>query len=348
MQGDARVGIVGYGLAGAVFHAPLIAATPGLRVAAIVTSDADRRERAQREHPQARVVGRTAEMLGDVDIVVVAAANRAHVPIARAALAAGADVVVDKPLATTAGAGRELVDEARRAGRLLTVFQNRRWDGDFLTLRRLIAEGALGGILRFESRFERWRPEVAAGAWRERPDPEEGGGLLLDLATHLVDQAMVLFGRPRAVYAEVERRRQSAEVDDDVFLALEHAGGERSHLWASAIAGAPGPRFRVLGRRAAYVKEGLDPQEASLRAGARPGEAGWGAEDAELWGRLAAGDSERRVPTERGAYEEFYAGLVRAVREVAPSPVDPLDSVSGLEVLEAAARSARAGTVETL
>ncbi len=337
---DTRVGIVGYGLAGAVFHAPLIAATPGLRVEAIVTSNPERSRRAARDFPDARVVPSAQEMLGEVEVVVVAAANRAHVPISREAIAAGAAVVVDKPLAPTAAAGRELVEEARAAGVLLTVFQNRRWDGDFLTLRQLLAGGDAWRDHAPRVALRALAPAGQPGAWRERADPEEGGGLLLDLGSHLVDQAMLLFGRPPLVYAEVERRRPGAAIDDDVFLALDHEGGVRSHLWASAVAPALGPRFRALGSKAGYVKPGLDPQEAALSDGARPGDPGWGAEDEERWGRLIVGSDERAVPTRPGAYEEFYAGVAAALRDVAPAPVDAMDSVAGLEVLEAAARSA--------
>jgi predicted dehydrogenase len=345
---DLRVGIVGYGLAGAVFHAPLVAATPGLEVAAVVTSNAERRERVTRDHPGARVVGSVDELLGEVDVVVVAAPNRHHVPVARAALGAGAAVVVDKPLATSAVEGRELVEEAGRAGQLLTVFHNRRWDGDFLTLRGLIEAGELGQVVRLESRFDRWRPEVAGDKWRERADPAEGGGLLFDLGSHLVDQAIVLFGRPASVYAEIRNVREGAVVDDDVFVSLEHPGGERSHLFASVVAGEPGPRFRALGLGGAYVKEGLDPQEDALRAGARPGDEGWGREPPQAWGRMVAGETARPVETMPGAYEEFYARLVVALREDGPPPVDPRDAVAGLEVLEAAARSAREGQTVAL
>jgi predicted dehydrogenase len=348
MASDLRVGIVGYGLAGAVFHAPLIAATPGLQVAAIVTTNPERRAQAEREHSGVRLVESVDDLLGEVDVVVVATPNRQHVPVARAALDAGAAVVVDKPLATSAAEGRELVEEAKRTGPLLTVFQNRRWDGDFLTLRWLVEEGELGRVVRLESRFDRWRPEVSAEKWRESADPAEGGGLLFDLGSHLVDQAMVLFGRPRSVYAEIRAVRKGAAVDDDVFVSLEHSGGERSHLFASVVAGEPGPRFRALGLAGAYVKEGLDPQEDALRGGARPGVEGWGREPRERWGRLAAGDEVRPVETRPGAYEQFYTSLVAALREGAPPPVDPRDSVAGLEVLEAAARSARERTVVAL
>jgi predicted dehydrogenase len=348
MPEDLRAGIVGYGLAGSVFHAPLIAATPGLAVTAIVTGNPERRERAQREHPGAAVVEHPEEMLDSVDVAVIATPNREHVRLARLAFDAGVDVVVDKPLAVSAAEAREVVEEAERAGRVLTVFQNRRWDGDFLTVRRLLDRGELGRVVRFESCFERWRPQVKTGAWRERGDAAEGGGLLLDLGSHLVDQARVLFGHPVAVYAEVERRREGAEADDDVFLALEHPDGVRSHLWANSVAADHDLRFRVLGLDGAYVKDGLDPQEAALGDGARPGDSGWGRERDERWGRLFTGEDQRTVETEPGAYELFYAGLVAALREGAPVPVDPRDSVAALEVLEAAARSARERETVTL
>jgi predicted dehydrogenase len=344
---ELRAGLIGYGLAGAAFHAPLVAATPGLRLAAVVTSDPGRVEAARRAFPEAAVVGSVEELwglAGGLDLAVVAAPNRFHVPLAEAALAAGLAVVVDKPLAPSAAEGRRLVASARRRGRLLTVFHNRRWDGDFLTLRRLVEGGALGRVLRFESRFERWRPQPPEG-WRQRGDPAEAGGLLFDLGSHLVDQAMVLFGPVRRVYAELAAVYEGAAVDNDGFVALEHVSGVRSHLWASALAGLPGPRFRVLGTRAAWEKHGLDGQEAALRGGKPPGGAGWGEEPQERWGRLGAGERVEKVPTEPGAWPWFYRSLVAALREGAPPPVDPEDAVAGLEVLEAARRSAAEGRV---
>lgn len=345
-----RVGLIGYGLAGSAFHAPLIAATPALRLARVVTSRAERARQAEREHPGVQVV-QTPEQLwaraAELDVVVVASPNRTHVPLARGALQAGLAVVVDKPLAASAAEARHLVEEAERLQRPLSVFQNRRWDGDFLTLRRLLGEDALGRVLRFESRFERWRPEVRPG-WREQPAPEDAGGLLYDLGSHLIDQALVLFGPARHVYAELERRRPGAEVDDDAFVALTHDAGVRSHLWMSAVAAQPGPRLRVLGSRAAYVKQGLDVQEAALRRGLRPGEPGWGEEPEAAWGRLGSDDDARAVRTEPGAHQRFYALLAEALRTGAPLPVDPRDAVAGLEVIEAAQRSAREGRVVSL
>jgi predicted dehydrogenase len=346
--GELRVAIIGYGLAGRVFHAPLAASTPGMRVAAIVTSDPARAQGAGREHPGARVLASAEELWADpaaLDLVVVAAPNRAHVPLARAAIAAGIATVVDKPLAPTAAEGRALADEARAAGVPLSVFHNRRWDGDFLTLRRLLAEGALGRPTRLESRFERWRPEVDASRWRELPDPAEAGGLLADLGSHLIDQAIVLFGRPVAVHAELDARRPGALVDDDCFVALTHPGGERSHLSASVLAADDPPRLRAVGLGGAYVKHGLDPQEAALRDGARPGP-GWGAEPEEAWGRFYDGAGSRVVPTVPGDYPAFYAGMARTLREGTPPPVDPNEAVAVLEVIEEA-RAAAGGASNT-
>ncbi|MBX5440087.1 MAG: Gfo/Idh/MocA family oxidoreductase [Solirubrobacteraceae bacterium] len=339
---SARVGLVGYGLAGRAFHAPLIAAEPALTLAAIVTADPERRARARAEHPHAALLDDAAELWArraELDLVVVASPNATHVPLARAAIEHGLDVVVDKPLAASADEAEALLGEARARGRLLIPFHNRRWDGDFLTVRRLVETGALGTVVRFESRFERWRPEVAGG-WREDDDPAQAGGLLYDLGAHLVDQALQLFGPAAAVYAEVEARREGARVDDDVFVAITHAGGVRSHLWASMLAGQAAPRMRVVGDGATYVKHGLDPQEAQLRAGAAPGDPGFGEEPPERWGTLGAGAGVRAVPTEAGRYQAFYTGVVSALRGGA-LPVDPVDAIAGLRVIEAARRSAR-------
>ena len=333
-----RTALIGYGLAGRAFHAPLIAAVEGLELAAVVTRDEERREAVGREHPGARLLDSADDVwasAGDFDLVVVAAPNRAHVPLARASVGAGLPAVVDKPLAATAAEARDLIDDARRAGVMLTVFHNRRWDGDFLTARQLIADGELGRVMRFESRFERWRPEIPAG-WRESGDPEDAGGVLFDLGVHLIDQALQLFGPIDSIYAELDARRPGARVDDDAFVALEHASGARSHLWMSAVAADLGPRMRVLGDRAAYVKRGLDVQETALRAGGSPDEPEWGEEPESGWGVVGAGEEWAPVRTEPGAYQRFYEGVERALRTGAPPPVDPDEAVATLEVIDAA------------
>ena len=341
---DLRAAIIGYGLAGSVFHAPLIASTPGLAIASIVTGNPERQEQARREHPGARTLSRPEEVWGSAsehDLVVIAAPNNAHVSLARAAIDAGLPTVVDKPLASTAAEARALVAHAREAGVVLTPFHNRRWDSDQLTLRRLIAGGELGDVLRYESRMERWRPALKpGGVWRETATAAEGGGVALDLGTHLVDQALVLFGPATHVYGEVDARRGGA-ADDDLFIALRHASGTTSHLWASLTAAAPGPRLRVLGSNAAYVVAEVDGQEDALRAGARPaGDPTWGLEPRERWGRLAHGEQSAAVQSEPGDWLAFYMGLARAIGAGDPAPVDPGDAVSVLEVLEAARSSA--------
>jgi scyllo-inositol 2-dehydrogenase (NADP+) len=334
-----RAAVVGYGLAGSVFHAPLIAATPGMAVTTVVTSNRQRADRARREYPGVRVEASAEpvwERASEHDFVVIATPNDTHVPLASRAIEAGLAVVVDKPLAATSAAARGLVEQAERRGVVLTVFHNRRWDSDQLTLRRLLHAGSLGEVHRHESRFERWRPELRAGAWREETAPREGGGLLLDLGTHLVDQAIQLFGPPEQVYGETDRRR-GGPAEDDVFLALRHASGVRSHLWVSSVAGAIGPRLRVLGSDAAFVVQELDGQEDALRDGSRPeGAADWWTEPEERWGRLFRGDESEPVPSESGAWPRFYRELAAALRGEGPPPVDPWDAVKVLEVIERA------------
>ncbi|GAA2713672.1 MULTISPECIES: Gfo/Idh/MocA family oxidoreductase [Streptomyces] len=351
-----RVGLLGYGLAGSVFHAPLVAATDGLVLDTVVTANPDRRDQALAEHPGVRVAGTADELwarAGELDLVVVATPNRTHVPLARAALEAGLAVVVDKPLAATAAEAESLARLAASRGLLLSAFQNRRWDNDFRTVAKLIDDDALGQVQRFESRFERWRPHPKGG-WRESGDPAEVGGILYDLGSHLVDQALTLFGPVTTVYAEADVRRPGAEADDDTFIALTHTGGVRSHLWMSATAAQLGPRFRVLGSTAGYVKYGLDPQEAALREGLRPGTApSWGVEAESAWGRLGAGESPltgggEPVRTLPGDYPAYYAAVAEALRTGGEPPVTAWEAAAALRVLEAARESATKDTTVTL
>jgi len=345
-----RVGLLGYGLAGRAFHAPLIAATAGLELTAVVTRDPERRAQLRAAYPSAAVLDTADELwarAGSLDLAVIATPNSSHISLARAALEVGLPAVIDKPFAATAAEARALVGDARARGVGLTVFQNRRWDGDFLTVKKLVAGGALGAVHQFESRFERWNP-VPKGGWRERGEPEEAGGLLFDLGSHVIDQALQLFGPVRTVYAELDRRRPGVVVDDDAFVAVTHVSGVRSHLWMSKVCAQRAPRFRVLGARAAFTKYGLDGQEAAMAAGAVPGAPGWGDEIPEHWGVLGEDPSPTRLRTEPGGYPQFYAQVAAAIRNGSAMPVDPDDAIAGLEIIEAAQRSAARGQVVEL
>jgi scyllo-inositol 2-dehydrogenase (NADP+) len=333
-----EVGLIGYGLGGATFHAPFIAATPGLRLAAVMTSDPARRHGVTERYPQARVVAGVDELLRvtpALELIAISSPNDSHYPLARAALDAGRHVVVDKPFAVTSAQARELADIARQRGVLAMPFQNRRWDGDFLTVRKLIAEDRLGRVFRFESRFDRWRGEPKPG-WMRDDWVNRAENIVHDIATHLVDQALVLFGRVTHVYAELTARRAGVVSFDDAFLALTHASGVSSHLYMSASAGQPGPRMSVFGSKAAYIKHGLDVQEDALRSGMRPVDPGYGEEPREKWGTIAGPGVNEVVPTVAGAYPSFYAGVARAIREGAEPPVPVADVVAGLEIIEAA------------
>ena len=344
---DIGVGLVGYGLAGRLFHAPYIAGVDGLRIRAIATADADRRARAAAEHPDADMVGSVDALLAhpDVEVVVVATPNRSHASIGTRALAAGRHVVVDKPIAMTVPEAEALIEAADRAGRILSVYQNRRWDGDFQTVRSLLDRGVLGPIDSLEARFERWGD--VGPEWRESAG--EAGGPHRDLGAHLVDQSLVLFGDAARVYSQMDRRRQGSRVEDSTFVAIDHVNGVRSRLWTSLIAARPGPRLRIRGLAGEYLRVDLDPQEQQLLDGLRPGDPGFGEEPADRWGSVVSRDgSTVIVPTLPGDYRPFYELLRDAVRGVGDRPVDPADSVRGLRVLEAAERSAQSGMVETV
>lgn len=341
------VGIVGYGLAGRSFHAPFVEAVDGLHLAAIVTSDPERGARATAEHPGAAILGRVDELLerADVELVVVATPNRLHVPIGLQSLVAGRHVIVDKPIAMDVREAEALIDTASRSGRLLSVYQNRRWDGDFLTVRRLLSEGVLGPIDSLESRFE--RSSRVGPEWRE--SGLEAAGPLRDLGAHLVDQSVILFGPARRVWAQLDRRRPATEVNDSAFVAIDHESGVRSRLWMSLIASHVGPRIRLRGVAAEYVKDDLDVQEAQLVGGMSPSSPGFGVEPAERSGRLYRPDGATSpIPTERGRYIAFYELLRDAIRGLGPLPVDPIDSLRVLRVLDAAEAAATTGTAQTL
>jgi predicted dehydrogenase len=337
-----------------VFHAPFIAAEPRLELAYVVTANPERQRQVLDRYPGVAVLASFEEFLHQVEevaLVVVSTPNATHVAFAEAVLRHAVPVVVDKPVAPTADEVRQLADLALAESTVVVPFHNRRWDGDFRTVMSLLEAGELGTLHTFESRFERWQPQVSTGpdrAWKRDGSPGAAAGIVHDLGTHLTDQAVVLFGRPDAVYAEVACRRPGAEVDDDAFIALCYPDGPRVHLWASAVAADQGLRFRLLGSAGAYTKSGMDVQEAVLMAGSLPGAQSWGEEPESSWGHINTGAELRAVPTRPGAYGLFYAGIAAFLLDGASPPVDLADALLAAQIIEAALSSARTGTVITL
>ncbi|MEO8052661.1 MAG: oxidoreductase [Acidobacteriota bacterium] len=331
-----NVGLVGYGLAGSVFHAPLIGSIPQLRLSKVVTS---RVEQVAKDLPGVTAVPDIKVVLADpfIDLLVIASPSANHFEHATAALLAGKHLVVDKPLATTAQEADELIALAESQGLILSVFQNRRWDGDYLTACHSIEQGWLGKVLHYEVHFDRFRPQIKAG-WREEPGP--GSGILYDLGAHLIDQSLHLFGMPRAVTADIIAQRPGGKVEDYFHLLLDYEP-LRVILHAATLVPHPGPRFTVHGDGGSFLKYGLDGQEDALKQGTRPGDPQWGEDQREYYGELTpAGGVTRKVATLRGGYEKYYEALAACLLTGSPPPVDAHDSRNGLMVIEAAQRSA--------
>jgi predicted dehydrogenase len=331
-----RFGLIGYGFGARYFHAPLIASAVGCELVAVATRSGERRALVAGEYPDACTVDDLAGLVAaGAEAVAVSTPADTHIPLCRQALELGLAVVVDKPFALTAADARATVELAERLGVPLSVYQNRRWDSDFRTVRALADGGVLGEITRFESRFER----------RQSGPPAAGGGTLLDFGSHLVDQALQLLGPVRTVYGEMHHRDERGGLDDDVFVALTHTSAAHSHLWGSWVQFAPGPRFRVTGTSATYVIDGVDSQEEHLVAGRTPASEGdaWGTEPQNRWGRLHDGKRVVVHPTERGRWDTYYPAFAAAVRGSGPVPVNPQDALATAEVLDAARASAAQG-----
>lgn len=333
-----RTGIIGFGLSGRVFHAPFIATNPEFRLDLIATASPERAAQARQQHPDATIVDSPQELLeraGDLDLVILASPAHVHLEHGIAALEAGAGVVIDKPFVPTVLEAKKLIAKAEETGRLLTVFQNRRWDGDFRTLRTLIESGRLGAVHRFESTFERWGGAVR-DRWQDTTTIAQGAGISFDLGSHLVDQALQLFGPATVEHAEIRVLREGGVSDDDSFIVLLHAGGIRSHLTMSRVAGQAGPRFRALGSESSYSVYGLDGQEPMLKIAQWPGSEGYGVTPPSLWGHIGVGDDLSAVPTEAGDYPAFYAGVADSILRGAPAPVDPRESLEVVRIIERA------------
>ena len=343
----ARVVLLGYGLAGRVFHAPLIGVEPGLELAAVVTANPERQAQARADLPGVDILSTAEEAWAyDADLAVIATANSAHVPQATAALSAGMHVVVDKPLAGSASQAQALIDLAAAQGRQLHVFQNRRWDSEILTARSAIDDGLIGSPHRLESRFERWRP-TPKGGWREEGPAEDLPGLLYDLGAHLVDQALHLLGPVNRVFASVRRVRAGVTADDDTQILLEHVSGAVSILSVSSASAFSGPRLRLLGTGGGLWIDSLDTQEDALRAGRLPGDERWGveADDALI---VTGTEPPRPLPRERGNWAAYYPGVAASLRGESAPAVDPRDVVQDLRVIEAAHESGRSGVAVVL
>ena len=338
-----RTAVAGFGLSGSVFHAPFIASNPAYKLAVISTSDAGRQAKAKERYPETRIVSTPQDILAmadQLDLIVLGTPPATHYPLATAALEAGLDVVVDKPFTVRSAEGEELINLAAKLGRVLTVYQNRRWDGDSLTVKKLLDAGTLGTVTRFEVGMERWAPRIAK-AWKASATPDDGGGVLFDLGTHVLDLALRFFGAATVSYAEIRARRPQESADDDVFLALRHESGVLSHVTINLNSHLHGPRFRILGTEGAFVKFGSDPQEPYILGGGLPTDSEYGVEPPQTHGTLEANGQRVTVPTERGAYPEFYRILAEKLDDggaasALPSPVDPADSVAVLKLIEQA------------
>ena len=340
-----KVGLLGWGNGGRFFHAPFIEAVQGLELVAVATS----RQQVKDQYPFVKVYDSAEELIADptIDLIVVATPHRFHVQHAQAALRAGKHVVVEKPLSETVSEAIALQEQARDAGRLLIVFQNRRWDGDFLTVKKIIDSGVLGDIYHYESQWSLYIPKLR-GVWRE--NPEDLGGVLYDLGSHMIDQTIHLFGIPESIYAQVEIHRPDNKVDDYFRLALKFRTGVQALLMTDLMATLTGPRFHVRGKQGAYEKFGHDPQEAALRAGELPGGENWGVEDPSQWGQLKITDFhgltfDGKIATIPGDYRGFYRAVYNALED-GDSPIKLAEIIVQLRVIEAALRSAETNTVQ--
>ena len=333
-----NVGLVGFGFAGKVFHAPVIRAVEGLRLTAIV----QRHGAPDPRYTDVEFVRSVDELLNrPIDLVVVATPNTSHHPIAKQCLHAGRHVVVDKPFTTTLAEAEDLVETAARQQRIVTVYQDRRYTGDFVTVLKVVTEGALGRVVTFESHFDRFRPERKPNAWREEELP--GSGVWFDIGPHLFDQALLLFGIPDAIGADIRVEREVAVVDDAFDVTLHYAN-VRALLRSSMLARPVGPTWIVHGTNGTFIKYGMDPQEGALKEGRTPAEPEWDAEPAELYGKLVTAEGTRVVPTLRSSFAHYYENVRDAVlgkAQLAVTPEWSLDVMRGLVLALESSRQRR-------
>lgn len=338
-----KTGVVGYGYSSRVFHLPLIESSEQFEFRAISTS---RPEEVKPKYPSVSIYSNVRDLISDseTELVVIAAPNDVHFHLAKLCLENGKHVVLEKPMVTTSPEAERLVALAERQDLVLSVFHNRRWDGDYLTVKRIIEDKSVGDVRYFESRFDRFRPEVRK-RWREVPG--SGAGTWFDLGPHLVDQAVCLFGLPESVTARCLPLRENSEVTD-YFHVLLHYGELEAVLHGSSFSAGPNKRFQVEGTRSSYVKYGFDPQEAQLKNGLLPFEANFGAEEKEDFGILYNGEKSVKVETELGCYQQYYSGISKAIGNGGVCPVSGEDAMKVIKILELAEISSREGKTVTL
>ena len=335
------VGLIGFGLAGRYFHAPVINAVPGLRVAAILQRTGDS---ATQLYPDARIVRTIEDLLASdsLKLIVIATPNESHFPLAKRCLEAGRHVVVDKPFTLNVDEARDLIVLARAKNLVLTVYHDRRFDADFQGLRKVVDSGELGRITRFESTYDRYRPTPKAGAWREQPTP--GSGIFFDLSPHLIDQSFTLLGIPEAITADIRIERTGFATDDAFDVLLHYPHGTRALLRATMLSAAPRPRTVVLAENGSYLKRYFDPLELTLRAGHIPQSDNWALEKEENWGELTlvkdGRTTTRRVPS-IGDWRDFYANVRDAILGVAPILVTPQQILNVMVAMELAIQSSQ-------
>jgi scyllo-inositol 2-dehydrogenase (NADP+) len=333
-----RTALVGFGSVGEKMHAPLISVCEDLELVAVVERN---QERSKEKYPKIQIFKSLEALLeaDAADLIVIVTPNEFHFPYAMMALEAGKHVVVDKPVTVQASEAKILHQLAQDKGLLLSVFQNRRWDGDIQTIQKLLHEGTLGRVVHFESHFDRFRPQLADN-WREKDVP--GNGITYDLGTHLIDQTVMLFGKPKWVYAEILKQRKGAIADDFFDITLMY-NGMKARLTASIMVNAPLPKFLVLGEKGSYVKYGLDVQEKAFKAGEKPEGPNWGIENSEAWGSLHLDNVSNSYPTERGDYRRFYQNVADTIQGQASLKVKMEEAILVLEIIEAAFLSHQEG-----
>ncbi len=340
-----NAGVIGFGMAGQVFHAPMISCVENLELKAIQTNNRENIEIAAKKYPQAEIVGETAAMLArdDLDLIVVAAPNETHFALAKAALEAGKHVVVDKPFTATSAEAIELIELAASRGKILTVHQNRRWDSDFLTVRKILDNEMLGRLVEAEIHYDRYRPALRENTWKEKKS--SGTGILYDLGSHLIDQAQVLFGLPQTVTADIRTQRTGGEIADNFAVTLEYEKIKVT-LKAGLLVREPLPHYILLGERGAFVKYGMDVQEADLNGGKNPCETeNWGSEPPELWGTLNTEINGShfvgKIESETGDYRKFYENVRDAIFGKSELNVTATQAMNTIKIIEAAMKSQR-------